>query len=148
MRRDHSWSSLMTMSSANGNDSHTRRGTAEFTFEKSVTSKLSSSVGLEALHSRLGAVEEVEEVALGRAWRLVRQLPAVDARDRVVPERRGEMREPRVVGRVRVLAREDERLAARELRTEVARAAVVELARRDGVDARAEALARARRFRR
>ena len=70
----------------------------------------------------------------------MRQLAAVDARDRPVSrERCGEAREPRVVGRVRVLAREDERVAPCEVGAEVARATVVELLRGNLVDTGAEA---------
>jgi hypothetical protein len=69
----------------------------------------------------------------------VGQLPAVATGNVVAAaERRGERREPARVRRVRVLAREDECLPAREVRAQVPRAAVAELRRVDLVDARAE----------
>ena len=126
----------MIRSSANGNSRQTARGIAELTFEKSVCSK-SGSPSLEPLDARLGAVEEVEEVALGRRRVVVWELAPVDPGEtHSALERRDEAREPRLVGGIRVLAREDEDLAARELGAEIARAPVPELRRRDLVHAR------------
>ena len=126
----------MIRSSANGNSRQTSRGIAELTFENSVCSKSGSSP-LEPLSARLRPVEEVEEVALGRSGVVVRKLAAVRAGDPLGPgESADERGEPRLVGRERVLAREDEDLALRELGAEVARASVTELRGRDLVHAR------------
>ena len=108
---------------------------AELTFENRVCSKSGSSPSSRCT-SRLRPVEEVEEVALGRSGVVVRKLAAVRAGDPLGPgERADECREPRLVGRERILAREDEDLAVGELGAEVARAAVTELRRRDLVHA-------------
>ena len=66
------------------------------------------------------------------------ELAAVRARDvRARARGRRESREPAVVVRDRVLRREDDCIAARELHTQVPRAAVAELLRRDLVHDRA-----------
>ena len=93
---------------------------------------------IEALHARLGPVEEVQEEALGRPGVRVGELAAVRSRH-VRPRtcRRHEPREPVGVVRNRVLGRKDDRLASRELDAEVARAAVPELLGRDLVHDRA-----------
>lgn len=126
-RRDHSWSSLITTASANRYSSQTRRGIAELTFEKSVASKLRSS-GLSSRWTRASG-------PLGRASVDVRELSPVDARHGVVPPQgRDEAGERAIFGGIGVLTREDEHLAARELRPDVARAAMVELGRGDRVN--------------
>ncbi len=125
-----------------------RRGIAEFTFEKSVVSNVSSSPSLEVLDSRRSGRTGSRGSSARAAWRR-RAAAGGRRRPPLLRPRSGPVsrREPGIVGRVRVLAREDERLAARELRAEVARAAVVELARRDRVDASAETSRRAPRCR-
>ena len=115
------------------------RGMAEFTFENSVGSKLSSRRRRAAARERSGRTGSRGSSALEESRRRAaaggRRRPR-SARRR---ERRGQAREPGVVCRVRVLAREDERVAPCELGADVARAPVVELRRRDLVDACAEA---------
>ena len=87
---------------------------------------------VEPLDAPFGAVEEVEEVALGRRRVVMWELAPVDTREaHAACERRHEAREPHVVGRVRILAREDEDLASGEVGAEVARATVPELGGRD-----------------
>ena len=82
----------------------------------------------EALRARLGAVQEVEEVALRRDRLLVRELTPVDAGDLgAFAERGDEGCEPGLVRGVGVLRREDEDVAAGALGAEIARASVAEL---------------------
>ena len=88
----------------------------------------------EPLDTRLRPVEEIEEVALGRASGLVRELSTVDAGDVFVPtEGSHESGEPPIIGSVRILTGEHEHLASGNLHTDVARSSVVKLVRRDGV---------------
>jgi hypothetical protein len=78
---------------------------------------------------------EVEEVVLRRRGFLVGDLPAVDTGHvRLRRERGDERREPAVVGRVGVLAREDEHVALCMPCSEVAGVPVPELLGRDLVD--------------
>ena len=88
-----------------------------------------------ALTPRRRAVEEVEEVALRRARAGVGQLAPVGAGDvGLGTQRRPQSLQPARAQRLCVLADEDQRLAARVARAEVARPAVGELLRRHLAD--------------
>ncbi len=83
---------------------------------------------VDPLHARVRPVHELPVVALGRWGGIERDVPAVDAGGvRARAQWRDERAEPAVVGRIRVLAREDECVPLRELGPEVAGTAVVEL---------------------